>query len=307
MNLQLVAVVLVVAMLDRLVGEPPTRMHPVVWFGQAVDRVDRSWSHPKAVGALAAVGLPLAVAGIVWGLVAGAESVHPIFGGLVGVYILFSSTSLRLLVETASEVIAHSETDLPRAREELLALAGRDASELSAGQIRSAAAESAAENLSDGLVGPLAAFGITAFVATTVGWAALPAAAAAATWVKAVNTMDSMIGYRSKPVGWGAARLDDLVMWLPARLTAMCISVAAASPDPLLSGRRWARIPSSPNAGWPMATLAAALQIRLEKPDSYTLNPVASLPSVAEADRGVRLVDRAGWLAVGLTGVVVYV
>jgi len=305
MSLQLLVVVLAVAGLDRLVGEPPTRVHPVVWFGRAVDAVDRSWDNPKAVGALAAAGLPLVAAALVWGVVAVSNTLHPVFGGLVGVYALFSSTSQRLLVETAREVIAHSETDLPQARKMLLALAGRDSNELSAELVRSAAVESAAENLSDGLVGPLAAFAIGALVAGAVGWAALPVAVAAAAWVKAVNTMDSMVGYRSKPVGWGPARLDDLVMWLPARLTAICLTVAAASPDPFLSGRRWARVPASPNAGWPMSTVAAALQIKLEKPGVYTLNPVASLPSVGEATRAVTLVDRAGWLAVGLTGVVV--
>lgn len=307
MSLGLVAVVVVVALLDRAVGEPPARLHPVVWFGRAVAVLDRSWSNPNAVGALGAIGLPLAAAAAVWAAVAGASAIYPVFGGVVGVYVLFSSTSLRFLVETAREVIALSETDLPRARDELLALAGREASELSAGHVRSAAAESAAENLADGLVAPLVAFGLAALVAGAAGMSALPAAAAAAAWVKAVNTMDSMVGYRSNPVGWGPARLDDLVMWLPARVTAICLSAAAASPDPLLSGRRWAQQPPSPNAGWPMSTVAAALQIKLEKPGVYVLNPVASLPSVGEATRAVGLTERAGWLAVGLTGVVVYV
>ena len=307
MSLGLVAVVVMVALLDRAVGEPPARFHPVVWVGRAVAVLDQSWSHPKTVGALAALGLPLAAAAAVWLAITGSNAIHPVFGLFVGVYVLFSSTSLRLLAETAREVVARSETDLTRAREELLALAGRDASELSAGHVRSAATESAAENLSDGLVAPLAAFGLAALVAGAAGVPALAVAAAAAAWVKAVNTMDSMVGYRSKPVGWGPARLDDLVMWLPARLTAICLSAAAASPDPLLSGRRWAQHPPSPNAGWPMATLAAALQIKLEKPGVYTLNPVASLPSVGEATRAVGLTERAGWLAFGLTGVVVYV
>jgi len=307
MSLQLLAVVLVVAVLDRLIGEPPARLHPVVWFGRAVDAIDRPWSQPKAVGLLAAVGFPLAAAAVVWGVVAGASAVHAVFGVAAGVYVLFSSTSHRLLVETAREVIALSETDLSRAREELLALAGRDASELSPALVRSAAVESAAENLSDGLVAPLAAFGLAGVAASIAGWPALSAAAAAAAWVKAINTMDSMVGYRSNPIGWGPARLDDVVMWLPARLTAVCISAAAASPDPFLSGRRWARVPSSPNAGWPMATIAAAVQVRLEKPAVYTLNAVASLPTRREAERAVALTERAGWLAIGLTGVIVSV
>jgi adenosylcobinamide-phosphate synthase len=301
------AVVLTVAIVDRLGGEPPTRLHPVVWFGRLVGPVDRQWSSPRAVGTLAAIGLPLLAATVVAVAVRLAELAHPVAGAVVAAFVLFSSVSLRLLTETARDVVLLSETDLPHAREELRALAGRDATELSPELVRSAAVESAAENLADGLVGPLSAFGLTV-VAISVGELSipvLPIAAAAAAWVKAVNTMDSMVGYRSKPVGWASAKLDDLVMWLPARLTALFIAAAARSPDPLLTGRRWARIPASPNSGWPMATLAAALQVRLEKPDTYTLNPTAGLPTVAQAERGVDIVDRAGWLAVLLWAVVV--
>mgnify|MGYP006280543839 CR=1 FL=1 len=306
MSVTLAAVVVVVAVLDRLVGEPPARVHPVVWFGRLVAVVDRPWQRPRTVGTLAAVALPLVAAAVAGGAVWLAADVHPAVGGGIAVAILFSSTSLRLLVSTAREVIVRTESDLPRARDELLALAGRDASDLSPELVRSAAVESAAENLSDGLVAPLSAFGLVAVVASLSGWAGpvLPVAAAAAAWLKAVNTMDSMLGYRSKPVGWASARLDDLAMWLPARLTALLIAAATPSPDPVLVGRRWARVPASPNAGWPMATLAAALHVQLRKPDTYTLNPMADLPTTAEADRGVDLVDRAGWLAFAVTAVI---
>lgn len=306
MPVTLAVVVLIVALLDRLVGEPPARLHPVVWFGRLVGPLDRPWASPRAVGTLAAVGLPLSAAALVAGAVWLAGVVHPVAGGGVAAFVLFSSTSLRLLSSTAREVITLSETDLPRARDELKALAGREASELSPELVRSAAVESTAENLADGLVAPLSAVSVVAIVAAVSGWSGpvLPVAVAAAAWVKAVNTMDSMVGYRSKPVGWAGARLDDLVMWLPARLTALLIAAATPSPDPLLSGRRWARIPASPNSGWPMATLAAALGVRLEKPDTYTLNAVAELPTVGAANRGVDLVDRAGWLAFGSTAVI---
>jgi len=292
------AVMVTVAIADWLVGEPPARLHPVAWFGRLVGPVDRQWSSPRAVGTLAAVGLPLLAATSVAVTVWIAGLVHPVAGAGVAATVLFSSVSLRLLTETARDVISLSATDLPRARDELRALAGRDASALSPELVRSAAAESAAENLADGLVAPITAFGL-AVVAISAGGLSvpiLPIATAAAAWVKAVNTMDSMVGYHSKPVGWASAKLDDLVMWLPARLTALFIAAAVKSPDPLSTGRRWARTPTSPNAGWPMATLAAALHVRLEKPDTYTLNSVAELPTVAEAKQGVDIVDRAGWL-----------
>lgn len=307
MSLMAAGVVLAAVGLDRFVGEPPNRLHPVAWFGRLVGPLDRQWRTPRLVGSVAAVGLPLLAAGVVALAVWFAGNIAPLAGGVVAAVVLFSAISLRLLCTTAGDVLDRTDTDIAGAREALLALAGRDAADLSAGHVRSAAVESAAENLSDGFVAPLAGFGVASVVAgrwlTPVG--TLAVATAVAAWIKAVNTMDSMVGYPSKPVGWASARLDDLVMWLPARLTAFAISAAALSPDPLLTGRRWARAPTSPNAGWPMATLSAALGVKLEKSGHYTLNPVASLPTTTEGHRGVALVRRAGWLTTLTTAVIV--
>jgi adenosylcobinamide-phosphate synthase len=138
-------------------------------------------------------------------------------------------------------------SDLARAREAAPALVGRDLGALSPGELRSAAVESAAENLADGLVAPLLAFVLGAQFSLAAG-------AAAATCVKAVNTLDSMLGYRSKPVGRTSARLDDAVMWLPARASAVLLAVAGRDPGALVRARTWRRAPASPNSGWPMAT-----------------------------------------------------
>jgi len=307
MSLMAAGVVLAAVGLDRVVGEPPARLHPVVWVGRLVGPLDRSWPAPRLVGAVGALCLPLLAAAVVALGVGLAGDIEPLAGGVVAALVLFSAVSLRLLCTTAGDVLEQTETDIAGAREALLALAGRDATDLSAGHVRSAAVESAAENLSDGFVAPLAGFAVGSVVASR--WltpvATLAVATAAAAWIKAVNTMDSMVGYRSKPVGWAAARLDDFVMWLPARLTALALSAAMLSPDPLLMGQRWAQTPASPNAGWPMATLAAGLGVRLEKPDHYTLNSVASLPTTTEGHRGVALVGRAGWLAALTTAVIV--
>ena len=307
MSLMATGVVLAAVGLDRLAGEPPDRLHPVAWFGRLVGPLDRPWRAPRLVGAVGAFLLPLVAAAIVACCVLIADNTAPLAGGIVAAGILFSTSSLRLLCTTAASVVAQSESDIAGAREALCALAGRDAETLSAGHVRSAAVESAAENLSDGFLAPLAGFATANVVAgrwLTPG-TTLAVATAAAAWIKAVNTMDSMVGYRSKPVGWAAARLDDLVMWVPARLTAIVLSVAALSPKPLVAGRRWARLPASPNAGWPMATLAAALGVGLEKPGHYALIPNAPLPTTTEGHRGVALVGRAGWLAALTTAVIV--
>ncbi|WP_435186277.1 adenosylcobinamide-phosphate synthase CbiB [Halobellus sp. EA9] len=336
--------------LDAAVGEPPARIHPVALLGRVVGLVDRGAKpsadaalSPRLVGALAALALPLGFAGVAVGVVATGAAVGPWLGAALAGGVLFSTTSLRLLLASAREVIDASDADLDEARTALRALAGRDAAALDAAHVRSAAVESLAENLADGLVAPLAAFAVVAAGASALAGAgpaagadlrtlALPLAAGAAAWVKGVNTLDSMLGYRSKPVGWAPARLDDLVMWLPARASALLIAVAAGAP--LLpfraSVRRLARRPASPNSGWPMATMAAALSVRLEKPGAYDLDPgsgtgnaalsdasdstetvdsvemSAPLPDISTATRAVRVTRRAGLLAAALAGVVAW-
>jgi adenosylcobinamide-phosphate synthase len=291
--------------LDALVAEPPARIHPVALFGRLLAPIDREWRFPRAVGACAAATLPLGAAGVAASAVAAADHLaipsttadtaaahrSPLPGTLLAAGVLFATTSRRMLTDTARAVVTDSERDLPRARRELRALAGRDSSELSPEQVRSAAVESVGENLSDGLLAPVLAF---AFLAPR----SLPAAAGATAWVKAVNTMDSMLGYRPVPTGWAPARLDDLAMWLPARLTAVCLAFAASDPAALRRAAAWANEPSSPNAGWPMATMAALLNVRLEKPGTYVLAPSKDLPTVAEATAGITIVDRAALLAV---------
>ena len=293
--------------LDLALAEPPARVHPVALFGSVVGRFDRSWSRPRLVGVAVAVGLPIGVAAFAGGIVAAASFALPAFSALpvlVAGTILFTTVSLRMLLATTAEVVELTETDPDAARESVRALAGRDATDLSPADLRSAAVESAAENLADGFVAPLGGFALGATVGLAVGGSevALPLAAgvAAAVWVKAVNTLDLMLGYRSKPVGWASARLDDAVMFLPARVTAGCLSVAAGSIEALRWAASWAGKPGSPNSGWPMATAAAALDVRLEKPGHYVLNPDASPPSVVDAERAVRLVGVSGGVAVAL-------
>ncbi|MFK8212147.1 CobD/CbiB family cobalamin biosynthesis protein [Haloferax volcanii] len=295
------AAVVAAAALDRGFAEPPARVHPVALLGRLVSPVDREWSRPTLVGGVAAVALPALAAGVTAGATWGATLVSPWFGAAVAAVALFSTTSLRMLLDAADTVVSATadESDLDTARYELRALAGRDPSSLSAADIRSAAVESAAENLADGLVAPLLAFTLFAPVS-------LPLAVGAAAWVKGVNTLDSMLGYRHKPVGRVPARLDDAVMWLPARVSAVLLAVVAGAPATVTRVGELARRPSSPNSGWPMATLAVLLETRLEKPGHYLLDGGPEPPDAATAARGVRLVSRAGLLAFAAAGVVAW-
>ncbi|SDX99201.1 adenosylcobinamide-phosphate synthase CbiB [Halopenitus persicus] len=298
--------VVAAAALDSTFAEPPERIHPVALLGSLVDRLDRAIPDSRPVGVVIAAVVPLGFAASAAGLVALAGRAGPRLAAAVAGLVLYTCISRRLLVETAERVRSLADSDLPAARDALRALAGRDADALSAGQVRSAAVESAAENLADGLIAPLAAFTLGAAVVLGPAAPRAPAfplvvATGAAAWIKGVNTLDSMLGYRTRRVGWAPARLDDLAMWVPARLSALLIAIAAGRPAAMLGARRWARVPDSPNSGWPMATLAAVLDVRLEKPGTYTLQAAADLPSTTAARRGVRVVNRAAWLGIALS------
>lgn len=285
--------------LDLAIGEWPTRLHPVVVYGRVVDVCSELGGSPTVLGVGIALLLPAGAALIAFVITDLGGRIHPLFAPGMAALILFSTTSRRMLVHEARSVIGTSDGDPDRARDALPALAGRDPDGLSPAELRSAAVESGAENLADGLVGPLLGFALGSIVS-------LPIAVAAAVWVKAVNTGDSMLGYETNPHGWASARLDDIVMWLPARLTAVLLAVVSLQPMSLSWARPWARVPRSPNAGWPMATMAAILDVQLRKPGAYQLNPDAALPGRSEADRGIDLVDRCGLVAFITTGVAVW-
>ena len=338
------AAVALASVLDAAFAEPPTRIHPVGLFGRIVARADRGgddsgrrgWRRPCLVGVFATVFLPLVAAGAATGVVAASTFLHPWVGAAVAGVVLFSTASLRLLLDRVQRVIDGSDTRLDAAQTDLRALAGRDAGSLDAAHARSAAVESLAENLADGLVAPLAGFVVAVVAAGAVGGvtvagidAGLALAVSAAAWVKAVDTLDSMLGDRSKPVGWAPARLDDAVMWLPARASAAALAVAAGSPGLPLQRyvRVLARRPASPNAGWPMATVAAVLPARLRKPGAYDRDPgtVGSggrsrsereeaeprrastpLPDLQTATHAVAVTRRAGLLAAAAAGVIAW-
>jgi adenosylcobinamide-phosphate synthase len=178
-------------------------------------------------------------------------------------------------------VNAALDQSLEAGRERLSFLVSRDVAQLSASEVRESAIESLAENLNDSVVAPLFWFVV----------AGLPGAAL----YRFANTADAMWGYRGERQGrnwtWAgkwAARADDMLSWLPARLTAVL----------LVSPRRWpalvvqAPLTPSPNSGWPMAAMALALGVRLRKPGVYSLNAEGRAPEAADTPHAVRLASR---------------
>lgn len=286
-------VLVAAAALDLAVGDPPNRFHPVVAMGGLIARLRKLAPKQGRAGPLlaglgiVAVGLALSAAVGVLVLVV-RDSAYWV--GLTAEVVLLKMTfSVRGLARAAGEVRrALAGGDLPGARR-LLAwhLVSRDTSELDEPRVAAAVVESVAENGSDGVIAP--------WLFYLVG--GLPAALA----YRFANTADAMLGYRDAEREWLGkipARLDDALNWLPARLTAALVVLAAPwVGGSLLRGLRiWWRDAgktASPNAGRPMAAAAGVLGVELEKIGSYRLGAGGRLPGAADIGRVTRLLYAA--------------
>ncbi|MGI8516236.1 MAG: adenosylcobinamide-phosphate synthase CbiB [Acidimicrobiia bacterium] len=280
--------------LDRLLGEPPAAIHPVAGFGRVMNRVERTlWRDARTPG------IAYAATGTILGVGAG----RLLRSTAATVALAVAGRELRRVARQISDQC--SAGDLDAARRTLPALVGRDPSQLDESGIAAAVIESLAENSVDAVVAP-------------VFWAVLAGAPGAAAY-RAINTMDAMVGQRSTRYarfGWAAARLDDAANYLPARLFALLVAVAAPHEQRAIWAvvRRDAPAHPSPNAGVAEAAVAAALGLELGGPlrygDRQEIRPrLGSGPRPQPADivRAIRLVNRTERLLIGtlLTGGVV--
>lgn len=283
-------VLLLAVAIDILLGDPPNRFHPVAAMGKYVRwMADHAPVRGKAGPLLFGFVLTLA-GGALFSLPPAAldRFLRPFSWPsiVIDAVMLKAVISLRRLVESGHEVERALQTgNLSAARDTVsFHLVSRDTSALDEGHVASATVESLAENLSDSFVAPLLAYLVCG----------LPLA-----WVyRFVNTADAMIGYRDEKheyLGKFAARLDDALNWIPARVSGLFIVLAAP-----LTGCRlkaaWrtmilqhARTPS-PNAGWPMAAAAGALGVALEKPAQYRLEGGVALPDATAIRKARHLV-----------------
>ncbi|MBL8258654.1 MAG: cobalamin biosynthesis protein [Candidatus Competibacteraceae bacterium] len=291
-------------LLDDSLGEP-RRRHPLVGFGALARKVESLAYGPSATGArvrrgrgVGAVILLLVPCAVLAGLLAAV----PLLGPVVALGSLYLAIGARSLAEHAEAVAAALRAgDLPLARERVGLIVSRDTGDLDEEHISRAAVESVLENGCDAIFGALFWF-VAAFVPGVVLY-------------RLANTLDAMWGYRTpryRDFGWAAARLDDLLNWLPARLTAL--SYLAVGATPALAWRCWrtqAPFWKSPNAGPVMAAGAGALGLALGGPARYRgewqQRPALGEGMAPRADdigRAVALVRRALrlWLAAILAG-----
>jgi adenosylcobinamide-phosphate synthase len=277
-------------LIDCAFGELPAAAHPVVWMGNVARALERVLPRSGAArqllgGAALALLLPAGFAGASLGLSRLARP-WPIADWLLQVLTLTAMFAARALGDAAREMQRSLRAgQLERARFGLRSLCSRDPSQLSEPELIGATIESVAENASDSFVAPI-------FYYVLFG---LPGAVA----YRAVNTLDAMVGYRGRYeyLGKASARLDDLLNFIPARLTALALLLAGAllGKDVRAGVSIWqrdARTTASPNAGRPMAAMAGLLGVRLEKAGHYALGDARislTEPLIGDAWRVVRL------------------
>ena len=282
--------------IDRWLGEPPTRWHPVVWMGQYLGWIGSRIAPPVAkakprdlslflIGALTWCVGAMCVGMVAAGVQAAMVQWLPAWAlAMAMAFALKPLFAWRMLHDEVLAVEAALGVSLDAGRAQLARLVSRDVRALSEREVRESAIESLAENLNDSLVAPL-------FWFVLLG---LPGAAV----YRFANTADAMWGYRGERNGrdwtwfgkW-AARTDDVLSWLPARLTAGLLALAAWRWPAGIA--REARRTPSPNSGWPMAAMALLLGVRLAKPGVYALNAEGRQAEAADTRRTAQLGGRA--------------
>lgn len=248
-------------LLDKILGDPLWLPHPVVGFGKLISWCERrgnQGAHRKRNGAWTAIGLVVLVFLVSKGLLEAAALLHPWVKIALSVVAVFYCLAGKTLIDEVRMVFEAADISLEAGRKQVARIVGRDTSALTDQEVRTAALETLAENLSDGVIAPLFWY----FLLGVPGMLAY----------KMVNTLDSMIGYRNaryKDFGCWAARMDDVANYLPARLTAL-LMVLVSGRFPLLKFvAHYGRMHASPNSGYPEAALAGILNCRFGGPHDY--------------------------------------
>jgi adenosylcobinamide-phosphate synthase len=270
---------------DVLMGEPRASLHPVVWMGRVLDwlelRAPRREPARLAYGACVAVGLPIAWGTLGWMV----DRVAPWPAQALALKATFAGCALLDSAHRVEDALKSERID--DARTELKWLVSRPTDGLDASLVASAAVESLAENFVDSWLAPLMAYSLMGL--------------GGAYAYRAANTADAMWGYHIATYEWlgkPAARLDDLLNWLPARIGALLLVVAGPRPRSALDAwRRDAHLTASPNAGQSMAAAAGQLNVRLEKTGHYVLHAAAAPPSVQQLEAARNLIARVMLLA----------
>ena len=272
--------------LDLIFGDPSKLPHPIVWFGKSIAFFEHhlnKGSHRKLKGALVAIGLIVSVFVITY-LIRHYLNLLPSITGrgwgwvFDSIFVFFCLAGTTLIREVR-EVFLAVDRSLEEGRQQVARIVGRDTTELSAQEVRTAALETLAENLSDGVIAPLF-------------WFAILGVPGMLTY-KMINTLDSMIGYKTeryRDFGCWAAHIDDVANYIPARLTALLMAIASPRKGLLRFIWRNGRRHASPNSGYPEAALAGILNCRFGGPHYY-FGQLFPKPYIGENERKLTTAD----------------
>ena len=289
-------------LLDLVLGDPSWLPHPVVGFGKMIAFCERRWnkgSYRKLKGALVAVCLIAGVFILTLSIIHLPSSIIHLPSSIISALLIFYCLAGTTLIREVRAVFRAVDRSLEEGRVQVARIVGRDTSELSAQEVRTAALETLAENLSDGVIAPLfwlAILGVPGMLA-----------------YKMVNTLDSMIGYKTeryKDFGCWAAHIDDIANYIPARLTALLMVL----PHAMVSGqwsmitfvRHYGRHHASPNSGYPEAALAGILNCRFGGPHYY-FGELFDKPFIGENERELTTDDMKKAVRVNRTAEVLMV
>ena len=267
-------------LMDFIFGDPSRLPHPIVWFGKMISWGEHrlnNGAHRMAKGAMLAIVLILTVFFVIWGFKRLAPNM--VLWLILDTIIIFYCLAGTTLIREVREVFLALDRSLEEGRRQVARIVGRDTSQLTAQEVRTAALETLAENLSDGVIAPL-------FWLALLGTPGMLA-------YKMANTLDSMIGYRTeryKDFGCWAARIDDVANYIPARLTAVLMVIASGKLSLMKFVWKNGRRHASPNSGYPEAALAGALNCRFGGPHYY-FGELFDKPYIGENDRELTTQD----------------
>ena len=248
-------------LMDALIGDPAWLPHIVVkdgWLISTAERWFNKGTRRKLKGALSALFLIGCTYILFWWFIPFCYGVNQWLGVGVSAIFIFYFLAGKTLIKEVRMVFKALDESLEKGRTQLSRIVGRDTANLDAQEIRTAALETLAENLSDGVIAPLF-------------WYLLLGVPGMATY-KMINTLDSMIGYKTdryKDFGCWAAHIDDIANWIPARLTALLMVLAAGRPSLLKFIHKYGRNHASPNSGYPESALAGILNCRFGGTHTY--------------------------------------
>ena len=267
---------------DLVMGDPERLPHPIVWFGKAIawfERLLNKGRGRRVKGIITALLLIGTVYAAMFFLLRWIDGVDKYAGMAVKAILVFYCLAGTTLIREVKKVFEAVDRSLEEGRRQVARIVGRDTSELSEQEVRIAALETLAENLSDGVVAPVFWYGILG----------VPGMMA----YKMVNTLDSMIGYRTqryREFGWCAAHIDDVANYLPARLTTL-LMLTVTGRFRLLNFVTWfGREHASPNSGYPEAALAGILDCRFGGPHTY-FGEVVNKPYIGTNERPITTAD----------------